>query len=59
MASVLEWGAQATSTGIIFAVPGPDAEATASLFTFLPLYSSFLFSWRSAETCFLNREAMS
>lgn len=29
MASVREWGAQAISTGIIFAVPGPDAEPTA------------------------------
>lgn len=59
MASALEWGAQATSTGMIFAVPGPDAVATASRFTFLHHYPSFFFSWGSAENYFLNREALS
>lgn len=54
MASALEWGAQATSTGIIFAVPGPDAEPR-----FLHRHPSFLYSWGSDETYFLNREALS
>lgn len=42
------WGTQAASTGIIFAVPGPDAEPIASQFVFLHCHPSFLFSWGSA-----------